>query len=816
VKHFLLFIFIAAGLCLSAQNITITGILKDAESGHALPFGSIALPGTSKGVNSNGQGTFSITIPDNVKPLRLIASYIGYATDTLLVSASQHELVILLKHEHEKLDEVVVTGASKATLMRENPLSVSSVSLKALERSNESNLVEALVKHVPGLNTVKTGPNISKPFIRGLGYNRVLTLYDGVRQEGQQWGDEHGLEVDAYNMQRAEVIKGPASLLYGSDALAGVVSFIPYVPNEKDSVLKLKFISEYQSNNGLSGNGLRLGYSTERWLFAFRGSYRLAKNYSNAIDGPVYNTGFNEKNLALLAGCNSRKGYTQLNLTLYDNLQGIPDGSRDSATRQFTQQVYEGADDDIKHRPLVSNAALHSYALSPLHQHIQHYRLYANSHYQLGKGEADALIAIQQNTRREYNHPTDVSQAGMYVLLNTLNYGLRYNAPKIHDVEISGGINGMYQSNQNKDATDFPIPDYQLLDAGAYLYAKWKRKRWTVSGGFRYDLRYLSGNNFYVRMDSARGFMEQASKDESGAELQFPSFNKMFSGLSASAGITCKLNQALSLKINVARGYRAPNITEFAANGLDPGAHVVYLGNRNFSPEFSLQEDVGMSCVLKDVSVSFSVFNNHVFNYIYLSQLTNEHGEPVVSEQGNKTFLYQQAAAQLYGLEANVDLHPRGSKGFSLFSDFSLLYGFNRKDEYKGQGIYGAYLPFIPPLKWLSGISQEISLGSQVLRSVTIKAELDYNGAQNRYLALYNTETSNAAYCLINTGIQAELRCRKKSIQLQAQINNLLDAVYQSNLSRLKYFEYYTASPNGRYGLYGMGRNVCVKVIVEI
>lgn len=816
MKHLFLTIFIISGLYLSAQNTKITGILKDAESGHALPFGSIALYGTGKGVNSDGQGAFRMTIPDHTKTLKLIASYIGYATDTLSASVSQHELVILLKPAHEKLDEVVVTGASKATLMRENPAAISSVSLKALERASESNLVEALVKHVPGLNAVKTGPNISKPFIRGLGYNRVLTLYDGVRQEGQQWGDEHGLEVDAYNMQRAEVIKGAASLLYGSDALAGVVSFIPYIPNEKDSVLKLKFFSEYQSDNGLTGTGLRLGYSTATWLFAVRGSYRLAKNYSNAIDGPVYNTGFNEKNLALLAGYNSRKGYTQLNFTVYDNLQGIPDGSRDSATRQFTQQIYEGADDAIKHRPLVSSAVLHSYALSPLHQHIQHYRLYANNYYQLGRGQIDALIALQQNIRREYNHPTDPSQAGMYVRLNTVNYGLRYNAPKFYNTEIAGGINGMYQNNQNKDATDFPIPDYHLLDAGAYLHAKWKHKRWTVSGGLRYDLRSLSGDHFYVRMNSSRRFMEQAAKDESGAELQFASFNKTFGGVSASAGMTCRLTEALSLKMNVARGYRAPNITEFAANGLDPGAHIVYLGNRNFSPEFSLQEDAGMSCVLKDVSASFSLFNNHVSNYIYLSQLTNEHGEPVMSEQGNKTFQYQQAAAQLYGAEADVDLHPRALKGFSFTSDFSLLYGFNRKDEYKGQGAYGEYLPFIPPLKWLSGISQEISLRTQVLRSITIKAEIDYNGAQKRYLALYNTETANAAYCLINTGIQAELHCRKKSIQLQAQINNLLDAVYQSNLSRLKYFEYYTVSPNGHYGLYGMGRNVCMKVIIEL
>ena len=116
-----------------------------------------------------------------------------------------------------------------------------------------------------------------------------------------------------------------------------------------------------------------------------RGSYRIAKNYSDNIDGRVYNTGFRESNASATIKYTGRRGYSDLNITLYNNLQGIPDGSRDSLTRKFTKQIYEGILDDIKNRPIVSDEELNSYKLSPLHQRIQHYRIYSNSHYELAK-----------------------------------------------------------------------------------------------------------------------------------------------------------------------------------------------------------------------------------------------------------------------------------------------------------------------------------------------------------------------------------------------------------------------------------------------
>ena len=134
-----------------------------------------------------------------------------------------------------------------------------------------------------------------------------------------------------------------------------------------------------------------------------------------------------------------------------------------------------------------------------------------------------------------------------------------------------------------------------------------------MSGGMRYDNRSLRGNNFYTKQDSVTGFFKQViHQDTTGSYLQFPAFNKTFAGFSFSAGMTYEVNQHISLKANIARGFRAPNISEFASNGLDPGAHIVYLGDRNALPEFSLQEDAGVEMTFNDVSVYFSVFNNYI------------------------------------------------------------------------------------------------------------------------------------------------------------------------------------------------------------
>ena len=823
-RYSLFFILIFLSSKISAQNHVIAGTVTDAETANPIGFCSIVILNSSSGITADANGKFKLSIPGKFNLQEIAVSYLGYKTDTITILAEKNIYSIALIPKPGILNEVMVTGVSKATLIIENPVAVVSVSQKAIEQTVEDNTIDAIAKNAPGLQTVKTGPNVSKPFINGLGYNRVLTLYDGIlRVETQQWGDEHGVPMDDYIIDKAEVIEGPSSLMYGSDAIAGVVSIFNAIPKETDGKIHGKFLSEYQTNNGLIGNSLSLTQGFDHWSYALRGSERIAKNYSNSIDGRVYNTGFKMTNASAFIGYKNANGYSHLNVTFYDNHQGIPDGSRDSLTRKFTYQIYESAGeniklpqvDTIKNRPIVPENTLNSYQLSPLSQRIQDYRIYTDNFYHFGQSDVKAIFGYEQNIRREFDHPTDPKQAGEYIVLNTIDYGLRYNAPSFLNVELSAGINGMYQTNSNKNATDFPIPDYHLFDIGTYVYGKWKHNKWTIAGGIRYDHRNENGNAMYVKADSATGFYKQVSTgDSSGTIEQFHFFKLNFEGITGSIGSTYQLNDHLSFKANIARGYRSPNITEIASNGLDPGAHIYYTGNLDFKPEFSLQEDIGAIATLTNISFALSVFNNYIRNYIYEDQKVDANGNPVVIVPGNKTFQYQQTNARLYGANATLNFHPESLKAFQFNNAFSLVYGYNLNGKYKGAGINGEYLPFIPPPRWLSSINYDVALKNKIVQSVSFKTEVDCNLAQNRYLGLYNTETPTASYALLNASVHTDISYSKKQhITFQLSANNIFNTAYQNHLSRLQYFEYYKQSPNCHLGIYNMGRNICMKVI---
>ena len=820
----LLSFFFITAISVCGQTAIISG--KITTNKIPIIYANVSLDSIELGATTDSIGFYSIKdIPAGT--YTIMVSNMGNEAQSKRISITKGQHITLdfyLNRIASNLNEFVVTGVSKATLIRENPLAMETISPKQIDQTIDNNLIDAIAKNAPGFDAVKTGPNVSKPFINGLGYNRVLTLYDGMRVETQQWGDEHGVPIDDYIIEKAEVIKGPASLMYGSDAIAGVLSLFPTIPHDTDKVVHGRILSEYQTNNGLIGNGMQLTYANARWSYALRYAERIARSYTDPVDGRVYNTGFKMENASAFMGYNGANGYSHINCTFYDNRQGIPDGSRDSLTRKFTYQIYETQGenvvqpliDNIKDRPVVSDAMLNSYTLSPLSQRIQDYRLYSDNFYKFGGSDIKVFLGAEQNIRREYDHPTDPDQAGEYIVLNTFNYGLKFNAPTFLNIEPAFGLNGMYQTNSNQNATDFPIPAYHLFDLGGYGYAKWKYEKWTIAGGIRYDHRNENGDEMYIKPNPLTGYYEQVPlSDSSGGIRQFAAFQLHFQGISGSLGMTYRLNDNLNLKANIARGYRSPNITEIASNGLDPGAHIVYEGNLNFVPEFSLQEDVGINGEFKDCSFGISVFNNYIQNYIYESQEVDKNGNPVVIVPGNKTFQFQQTNAQLYGINATLNFNPGKLKGFHFNNAFSLVYGYNRNPEFSNAGVYGEYLPFIPPARILSSMSYDFLTNKKTITMLTLKAETDADLAQNRYLGLYNTETPTAGYTLFNTSIHADINYTKKHVlQAEISINNILNTAYQSHLSRLQYFEYYKQSANGHLGIYNMGRNICGRVIV--
>jgi iron complex outermembrane receptor protein len=803
-----------------AQNGSIKGqVYTTSNSG--LGFVSVGIINKPAGTRTSNDGYYELK---NLLPgsYTLVFSAVGYQKQQLVAEVKANNAVFLnvkLLESESKLNEVIVTGVSRATEVRKNPVPIAVMTKKDMDRHVNNNIIDAIVKGVPGVSAVTTGPNVSKPFIRGLGYNRVLTLYDGIRQEGQQWGDEHGIEIDQYGIARAEVVKGPASLSYGSDALAGVINMIPYLPAFDNNTLKGDYTVDYHSNNRLIGSSLGLAYKHNDWRFTARGTGKIAQNYNNSIDGRVYGTAYNELNLSAMARVDKSWGYSQLAATLFNNKQEIPDGSRDSLTRRFTRQVLD-AGEDIKNRPIVPDNELRTYRLNPLYQHIQHYHLYSSSQFKIGEGSINVLAGAQQSVRREYNHPTQPQQAGLYVVLNTLNYDVKYNLPEMAGIETSIGVNGMYQTNHSKNATDFPIPNYNLFDIGTFLFAKKTFGKVDISGGIRLDNRSIKWNNFFVADNPQNGFQKRVNgADTVGTYLQFPAFNKRYRGFSGSLGLTYNVGERLLLKANIARGYRAPNITEIGSNGLDPGAHIVYLGNRTFKPEFNIQQDVGLISYLKDADISTELFNNNIYNYIYQARLNDASGQPVVIVPGNSTYQYQQSKARLYGAEVAVNLHPEKLQWLCWNNSLAYVKGLNKNQDLIDRVGYAAkHLPFIPPLHGRSEFRINFQKTSAKLHKPYLKLEADIYAAQNQFYALDDTETATPGYTLWNIGCGSGFKSKsgKTVVDVFLQVDNVLDKAYQSNLNRLKYFEYYQASPNGKSGIYNIGRNISIKMIVPL
>jgi iron complex outermembrane receptor protein len=496
-------------------------------------------------------------------------------------------------------------------------------------------------------------------------------------------------------------------------------------------------------------------------------------------------------------------------------VQGIPDGSRDSLSRKFTYQQFEGMEDDIKSRPLVSDEKLNSYAPADLHQQIKHYRIYAKQNIEINKGNLNYTLAWQHNVRKEITHPTDLNQAGLFVKLNTINYSILYQLPETKNSATAIGVNGMWQYNKNDKATDFPIPNYQLFDAGCFIHQTHRMSRYTLSGGIRYDIRQVNVYDLFTLLNTETGFTEQSNQEYNPENYhQYQAFEKSFHGLSGSVGISYQVDDHFYLKANFSRGYRAPSITEIASNGLDPGARIVYLGNKNFKAEFSNQQDLGAFWENKNFDASMSIFNNYIENYIYLAQLADNNNIAITDAQGNRTFQYQQAKAQLYGFESSFNIHPINWKGFSIHQSFQMVRGLNRSNQYKNSGINGEFLPFIPPAQWACELAQKLPLPNTKIKNLIPKVAFEYFADQARYMALYGTETYTPAYFLISASLHLELYEKgNKQLNFFVFANNIADVVYQSNMSRLKYFEYFNDTRPNSSGIYNMGRNIGAKLV---
>ncbi|SDE13820.1 iron complex outermembrane recepter protein [Mucilaginibacter pineti] len=789
---------------------SLTGTVTDKADGKPIIGATISIPDLHTGAITNADGKYVFNhVPKGVYLIQI--SYIGYSTFNQKVDLSKTSVFdVVLKASALEAGEVIVTGVSKATEIKRSPVPMVAVGKAYLDQRAASGNIIDQIASLPGVSAVTTGPNVSKPFIHGLGYNRVITLQDGIRQEGQQWGDEHGIEVDQNSIDRIEVIKGPASLTYGSDAIGGVVNLISPAPVPDGKILG-SVQGIYGTNQGLLNGSFRLQGNNNGFVWGTVVSAKEAKDYQNQVDGRVFATSYKEKDARLMVGLNKSWGYSYLHASVFDDEQSIPDGSRDSISRKFTRQITEDGATTI-----VPESELNSYKIPVLHQHVQLYRIYNNSNFILGSGNLIVNLGYQFSHRREYTHPEAGDIAGLNLHLTTYTYDVKYNFNLGNDYETTFGVNGQYQNNTIGDATDFPIPAYHQFDIGPFFVVKKSYGKLDLSAGGRFDIRSFKNSAAYVDTLGANGFPQlYTGSNPTGTPnviSQFDAFSKTFSGFSGSFGATYNVSDAFLFKGNIARGFRAPSIAEISANGPDPGSQIYHIGDRSFKPEFSLQEDLGAFLTLPNISASVEIFNNDISNYIYQQQVLDASGNPVIT-QGYTTFTYVQSKARIYGGELNVDLHPVSWLHFE--NAMSLTYG-----ENKGNGGPVAdslkYLPFIPPLHTHSELRGTFNGGFGNVKNLYAFVGFDHYSAQNRFFAAYGTETATPGYNLLSAGFGGNIvnKAGQPVLKLFIEGTNLANVNYQSNMSRLKYFDNPETAPGVQRGIFNMGRNISFKVVV--
>ena len=240
-------------------------------------------------------------------------------------------------YRHLQLNELMVTGVTGDTKLKHVTAPVSIVSPQVLRATASTNVIDA-ISHQPGVSQLTTGGSISKPIIRGLGYNRVVVMSDGVRQEGQQWGDEHGVEVDGNSVNSVEILKGPASLMYGSDAMAGVV-ILHQQPTLAEGEMKANVTSEYQTNNGLFAYHLQMAGNQKGFVWDASFSDKMAHAYKNKYDGYVPGSQFRERAGRLMLGVNKGWGHSRLTWAIYHLTPSIIEGERDPKTGELAGEA---------------------------------------------------------------------------------------------------------------------------------------------------------------------------------------------------------------------------------------------------------------------------------------------------------------------------------------------------------------------------------------------------------------------------------------------------------------------------------------------
>lgn len=800
-------------LCTSVAEATaapyigkLTGRITDKRTNKPVAGATISIPDLQIGTSTDENGYYELKNLSDGRYLVQVTA-VGYADFTATVDFRNTNTVNfqLLASSYE-LSDVVVTGIGSTTTKRRSPTPITVVTHRSILEGASNTAIDEVATQ-PGVNETSEGPGTTKPQINGLGFDRVLTLMDGVPQEDFQWGDDHGILIDPYAVYDAEVIRGPASLQYGASAEAGVISFHsqPFVENGKfaGSVL-----TEYHTNNGYVGTSLHLAGNNNGFVWDFRGSGEAAHAYSNPKDGYVWGTAWNQVNGRLRLGINRSWGYSRLTLSALHRRIQVPDGNRDSTGRFMFDTPLNG-----KSYPTLSDFRSYSAKIAG-DKLLDEYQAWWQNSINAGDGKIGLDIGFTQSV----HHDIDSGYVGTNnMIVNDIPYSLKYQVEGGRSgVKLTTGINGLYEFQHNGPEPpasyvgDFEIPNYTNFEIGGYAIVEKNFKDLTLSGGIRADRTHFAGDEMWLaNAETTDQVIVPAGTP--GAELQFPGFDNTYTGTSGSIGASYQLPANNYIKLNISKSFRAPAINELTSNGLNIGSNAVQVGNLNLKAEQGYQLDFAYGYDGKDVSLEADGFYNHINNFIFADRTGSfSDGYPVYQYVSSNV-------ANIMGISGFLNIHPAVARWFEM--DNALTYVHSQIPNASDST---GHLPWIPAPHLNSELRFNLGNGvHSVLNHTYLKVGMQHDWAQNDIYSAMYTEIPSAAYTIFNAGAGTDFvnpKTGRVVCSLYINCTNLTNVGYADHLNLAQYFLSYGGNQvtvtRQNQGIYNMGRDVSFKLVI--
>ena len=699
------------------------GTVINLETNLPIPYATIYYLDIGSGTLADSIGTFSY-FGELPKDLTIKVSAIGYANLIAVGNTKTSALdTFFLEPSHLQLEEIIVSSLG-GKIQNQTISNIESRQLSELNVIQPNTLGEA-ISNIPGVYQSTTGIGISKPVIRGLSGSRIVTYLNGLRIENQQWGGDHGMGVDEIGIGSVEIIKGPASLLFGADALGGVVYFVdePYAnQNSFGSKLSSKF------------NSVTMGFDNTLSLRTAKKNIRVNAylNYANHADYQipnslyVKNSRFKKTNAKVSIGFNRKKWVSNIRYSYLYNRIGLPGHTHE-------EQV---------HSYLFLSTEQNRKAVIPAQSITNHYLLFNNKFY-LANGEVVANIGYTSNQLTEFDEK--VSVPGINMTLSNGLYNLYYKGDFSNGLKLTGGIQGMYQNNSNHDnASEMLVPDAVTFDNGAYLLANFAILNWVAEGGVRLDSRVITTTDVFNGNDP---------------------INNTYSGVNYSFGVS-RDSKKSTIRGNISSGYRAPQSIELLAHGVHHGTLTYDIGDQDLKSEKAIQADISYEYHSEHFEFVLNPFYNRLQDYIYRSPQDSAINDLPVFE-------YKQANhAVLNGGSIGFHYHPHFIDNLHLESSYSTVYAVDD---------IGNPLPRMPHSRVNTFFKFELTNSAKVkLKNVVVQHQ--YFLPQSR---IAQVETTSKGYNLINVGINLEVGI-PIPIELGMGVKNVFNEEYIDHLSRLK------------------------------